>query len=206
MSTVFDRLYRKYYTWYEHYPYAYRSELQALRKVIPRRGRGLEIGVGTGRFAVPLGIRFGIDPSKNMIKIARRRGVRVRQGRGEDLPYQDAAFDYVAMIITLAFVKDPEKVLKEARRILKKRGRIVIGIIDKDSFLGGFYRKQKGIFYRKARFLRAKKLTILLQTLGFKRLRVYQTIFHLPKEMTAVEKPKRDFGRGGFVVIKATKS
>jgi hypothetical protein len=32
----------------------------------PSGGRGLEIGAGTGRFAGPLEIRDGVDPSKRM--------------------------------------------------------------------------------------------------------------------------------------------
>ncbi|MBU2504608.1 MAG: class I SAM-dependent methyltransferase, partial [Candidatus Omnitrophica bacterium] len=98
------------------------SELEALKKVLPKASRGLEIGVGTGRFASALRITMGIDPSYAMMELAIERGVNVRRGAGEDLPFFENTFDYAAIIITLCFVKDPVKVLKEAGRVLKKHG------------------------------------------------------------------------------------
>ena len=74
---IFNHNYKKYDLWYERNKFAYLSELEAVKKVLPKRGEGLEIGVGTGRFAAPLGITAGVDPSKNMIKIAKKRGIDV---------------------------------------------------------------------------------------------------------------------------------
>ena len=203
MSGIFDQYYKKYDNWYERNKFAYFSELGAIRKALPKKGKGLEIGVGTGRFAASLGIRFGIDPSRNMVEIAKQRGVDARVGVGEDLPFKGRAFDYVAIIITLSFVKDPEKVLKEAKRVLKRNGRLVIGIIDKDSFLGKFYQRKKGIFYKKANFLSVEEVADLLKTMGFKRFSYYQTISTFPDRMSLIEEPKKGFGKGAFVVISA---
>jgi len=58
---IFDRYYKRYDNWYEKNKFAYLSELKTVRKVLPRKGKGLEIGVGTGRFAAALGISTGID-------------------------------------------------------------------------------------------------------------------------------------------------
>ena len=205
MKNIFDRYYQKYDTWYDKHKFAYLSELEAIKKVFPKKGKGLEIGVGTGRFAAPLGIKYGIDPSKKMLEIARKRGVEVKLGYGENLPFAGATFDYVAIIITLCFVKDPRKVLSEARRVLKKNGKVIIGIIDRDSFLGKFYRKKKSIFYKQANFFNVRKITNLLKEAGFKRLSYYQTIFKLPDEIDSVEMPQKGFGKGGFVVISGEK-
>ena len=136
MKNIFNSHYRKYDSWYKRNKFVYLSELSAIRKILPKKGKGLEIGVGTGRFACALGITAGIDPSKKMIGIARKRGIDARLGSGEHLPFEEDSFDYVAIIITLSFVKNPIGVLKEARRILRRNGKIIIGIIDKDSFLG----------------------------------------------------------------------
>jgi hypothetical protein len=54
----------------------YRSELAAIKAFIPKKGRGLEIGVGTWRFAEPLGIKEGVEPAKAMAAIARERGIK----------------------------------------------------------------------------------------------------------------------------------
>ncbi|MCK4912845.1 MAG: class I SAM-dependent methyltransferase, partial [Candidatus Omnitrophica bacterium] len=144
---AFDCYYKEYDAWYERNKFAYLSELEAIRKVLPKGGKGLEIGVGTGRFAQALDIAMGIDPSKKMIDIAAQRDVVVRWGFGEDLPFFEDTFDYIAIIITLCFVQNPQKVLKEAIRVLKKNGKIILGIIDKNSFLGKFYQRKKSVFY-----------------------------------------------------------
>ena len=68
---VFNKYTKEYDSWYDKNKYAYLSEIEAIRKVLPKKGIGLEIGVGTGRFAAPLGIKYGIDPSEKMLEIAR---------------------------------------------------------------------------------------------------------------------------------------
>ena len=206
MSSIFDRYYKKYDAWYNRNVFAYLSELKAVKKVLPKRGKGLEIGVGTGRFAAPLGITVGIDPAKKMIRIAQERGVDAKAGSGEKLPFKNASFDYVAIIITLCFVKSAQKVLKEARRVLKKKGKIIIGIVDKNSFLGKFYQKKRSVFYKQAIFFSVREIVELLKKLEFKRPTYYQTLFKLPDEIHSIEKPRQGFGRGGFVLICAKKT
>jgi len=206
MRSVFDRYYKRYDAWYDKNKFAYLSELEVIKKVLPKRGRGLEIGVGTGRFAVPLGIKYGIDPSKKMLEIAEKRGVKVHLGSGEKLHFKNSSFDYVAIIITLCFVKDPVKVLSEARRVLKKNGKIIIGIVDRESFLGKFYPKKKSVFYKQADFFGIQELADLLKIIGFNRISYYQTIYKLPDKINSIQKVKKGFGSGGFVVISAYKS
>jgi ubiquinone/menaquinone biosynthesis C-methylase UbiE len=205
MSGIFDKYYGKYDAWYDKNEFAYLSELKAIRKVLPKKGKGLEIGVGTGRFAQALGIESGVDPSKNMIEIARKRGVNVKLGYGERLSFKNATFDYAVAISTICFTKNPEKVLKEAYRVLKKKGKIIIGIVDKDSFLGKFYQKKKSVFYKKASFFGVKEITGLLDSAGFSKFSYYQTLYNIPDEIKSVQEPQKGFGRGGFVVIAAKK-
>jgi len=205
MSDAFDKHYKKYDAWYDKHKFAFLSELAVIKKVLPRDEKSLEIGVGTGRFASRLGIKYGVDPSENMLKIAKKRGIDVHRAQGERLPFDNSTFDHIAIIITLCFVKDPVKVLIEARRVLKKRGTVIIGIVDKDSFLGRFYQRGKGLFYRQAHFLGVKEVADLLKMSGFGRISYYQTIYKFPDEMNSVEKPRKGFGKGGFVVISGIK-
>ena len=59
----FDRYAERYDRWFKRHPHHYEAELRALRALMPKVTCGIEMGVGTGRFAVSLGIRWGMDPS-----------------------------------------------------------------------------------------------------------------------------------------------
>ncbi len=54
----FDTYPDRYDDWFDRHPAAYQSELAVVGELWPEEGVGLEIGVGTGRFAEPLGIRY----------------------------------------------------------------------------------------------------------------------------------------------------
>ena len=202
---IFEEYYKQYDEWYEKNKAAYLSEVAALKKAVPKKGKGLEIGVGTGRFASKLGIKYGADPSRKMLRLARKRGVETKLGFAEDLPYQDEHFDYVLINITLCFVNDHLRALKEAKRTLKKHGKIIIGIIDKNSFLGDFYQNKQSKFYDQARFFSVEDILGLLKSESFKDFSTFQTIYKLPQYVDLLEKPLHGWGKGGFVVISATK-
>ena len=205
MSGIFDEYYREYDLWYERNKLAYLSELEAVKIALPEEGRGLEVGVGTGRFASRLGIPYGIDPSFRMAKLAEDRGVRVIVARGEEMPFKDDEFDYALIAITLCFVRDPERVIRETRRVLRDGGRIIVAIIDRDSFLGRAYQVKKSKFYEEARFFSVDEVVNLLGESGFDDFSLLQTIFRFPHELEEVERVEVGYGRGGFVVISARK-
>ena len=48
----------KYDKWFEENKYAYQSEVNAIKAILPKFSNGIEIGVGSGKFAVPLAIKF----------------------------------------------------------------------------------------------------------------------------------------------------
>jgi len=201
---VFDTYSVKYDNWYEKNKLAYLSELEALKRVVPKEGKGLEIGVGTGRFAKPLGISVGLDPSEKMLQIAKKRGIKTVVGRGEDLPFAGNEFDFVLIAITICFVDNPEKVILESRRVLKDNGKLIIGLVDKDSHLGKYYLKKKEqghIFYKAANFFSAREIIDVFKRYNFKNIVIYQTIFLPLEKIKEIEKPKEGFSEGGFVVI-----
>ena len=63
MIEIFEQSAQEYDAWFDRHQAVYQSELLAVKAFLPTAGRGLEIGVGTGRFAGPLGIGTGVEPA-----------------------------------------------------------------------------------------------------------------------------------------------
>ena len=74
-TAPFEAHHRRYDDWFVRHAAAYQSELLAVRALLPWRGLGLAIGVGTGRFAAPLGVQIGIDPAREVLDYATNRGI-----------------------------------------------------------------------------------------------------------------------------------
>lgn len=205
---IFDEYADEYDAWYEKYSLIYESEILAIRPHLILTEKSLEIGVGTGRFAKALGIKFGIDPAFKMVKLAKERGINVIIGIAEELPFLDNTFELILMIATLCFIKNPLKAIKECKRVLKHKGKLILGIIDKDSFLGRLYeeKKNKSKFYKNAKFFSTKEIISLLKNAGFLNFKITQTLFKPIYEISEVELVKEGYGKGGFVVISAEKS
>lgn len=194
----------EYDAWYNRRPHAYRSELRAIRSVLGTPDRALEVGVGTGRFAGPLGIRFGLDPAVAMLRGARERGVRVVRGVGEEFPYRRRSFDRVLIALTLCYFDSPDEALLEAHRVLRPDGRLVIGFLDPASPPGRRYRKGwRGRYYEEAEFRAPPEVEKMLDFAGFRPDRWVQTLFQLPDELEAPEPPQSGIGSGMFVVVEA---
>lgn len=204
---IFEELAQEYDEWFEKNKFVYESEIKALKKFIPKDSKGLEVGVGTGRFAIPLGIKVGVEPAKAMADIARKRGIKVYETRAEELHFNDEQFDFVLMVTTICFLENPVQALQEVRRVLKSGGYAIIGMIDKDSHLGKIYESKKhdSKFYRYAHFYSVDQVVGWLRELGYGNIKICQTIFKNPKEINVIESIKEGYGEGGFVVIKANK-
>lgn len=204
---VFDQYAVKYDRWYDEHRRLYQAEGDALGRFIPPAGLGVEIGAGTGRFAAPFGIKFGIEPSRRMAEIAQGRGLAVCQAMGEALPFPDDRFDFALLVTVICFVDDVATLLQETWRMLKPGGRLILGFIDRNSALGRLYesRKESDSFYRQARFYAAGQVADDVLQAGFDRLEFCQTLSGLPGEAPEIEPVRAGYGEGAFVVLSARK-
>ncbi len=125
----------------------------------------LEVGCGTGHFArffETLGLRaVGLDISPAMLAEARRHGLRVAvHADALHLPFADGAFDLVAMITTIEFLRDPLAALQETSRVAR-RG-LILGVINRKGWIGREYQQQGGPLWQSAHFFTPDELIQML--------------------------------------------
>jgi len=208
---AFDSLAWAYDAWFEQEGrLIFAAEVEALRQVLfllPRPW--IEIGVGSGRFAQALGTDIGLDPSGELLKIARNRGTSVLMGRGEGSPFKDGTFGAIFIIVTLCFVDSPERILSEANRLLKSEGKLVLGLVLRESPWGQLYQMKKEMghrFYKYARFYNYGEVDMFLKQTGFLIEKVISTLFQNTGKPDHVEAPQQGFSQdAGFSVLLASK-
>jgi demethylmenaquinone methyltransferase / 2-methoxy-6-polyprenyl-1,4-benzoquinol methylase len=102
--------------------------------------RVLDVACGTAAVsielarAVPERTIVGIDQSAEMLAAARGRVARaglagrieLREGRAEELPFEDASFDALTFTYLLRYVDDPAATMRELVRVVRPGGMIAM--------------------------------------------------------------------------------
>lgn len=209
-AVAFNEHITQYEEWFDLYPEVFKSEVEALREMMPEGEKltGIEIGVGTGRFAKELGIKEGIDIADNMREIAMKRGIETIPAPAEHLPYGDNRFDFVLMNFCVSYFDNVHAAMKEAFRVLKHGGSLVLSFIDKDSIIGRRYEanKSESIFYKNATFYSVDKIKQEIVKTGFKKLEIRQTLFGELNDIHEFQSSRPGHGEGSFVVVRAVRN
>ena len=200
---IFDIYFDDYEEWFEKHPEIYKAEIETIKALLPK-GEGFEVGVGSGRFAEPLGIKYGIEPSKNMAQIARKRGIEVLETTAEEMDFEEE-FDYILMVTTICFVKNPLKTIQNCYKALKKGGYLLIAFIDLDSPLGKMYEKNKhkSKFYAPATFFTKKDIINLMKKCGFKSFECKENLYG--DNLDNLKFEINDCSGGAFKVVRGKK-
>jgi arsenite methyltransferase len=127
------------------------AQREAVRAVLAleQGERVLDIGIGPGLLAAemaadvgPAGAVDGVDPSENMLAIARRRDtapgsaeISLTSGDACTLPFPDARFDAAVATQVYEYVSDMPAALAEAHRVLRPGGRLLVLDTDWDSIV-----------------------------------------------------------------------
>lgn len=114
-------------------PYFHPVVVERIKSFLPLKeplSRALDVGCGTGLSTIALKETasevVGVDASTEMIALAERDSrIKYFVADAEELPFRDAAFDLMTLSQSFHWL-DREKFLKEARRVLRAQGWLVV--------------------------------------------------------------------------------
>lgn len=107
------------------------NRLDAIMRNLPNgKCRVLDVGCGYGTLIERVSAAghdcFGVEPDPAAVAVAKKRGLKVRRGVAEELPYPGGSFDVVVLTEVVEHLSRPGKALAEINRVLKKGGLVII--------------------------------------------------------------------------------
>ena len=232
MDTVFDEHAERYDRWFLANPRVLESEVLMIRRALGDPGRTLSVGCGSGLFEYilrtshGLEIRHGVEPAAEMAAIARTRGLEVTPGAAESLPCGDGDFDTVLLNGVPSYTENLAAAFREAHRVLRPGGHIVVADVPAESSYGLAYRLASEVgswddpylakvappnpypveFAAAANWRTTPEKKTLLEEIGFVDFEYFQTLTRHPKYSDEqVEQPVEGYDRGDYVAIRARK-
>ncbi len=162
-------------------------------------GSIVEVGAGTGHVARLLTCHgskvTAVEPSSAMREEGRRRtaGLPIRwiDARAEALPFSDSCFDGAVFFTTLEFVHQPAGALREALRVVRPEGWVIVGFLHALSAWAARYRyhANRGVMpWAAARFFTSKDLE---QWMGFPAERSEKAVYLAPDAIPPFEDAER---------------
>ncbi|MBP7716145.1 MAG: class I SAM-dependent methyltransferase [Methanoregulaceae archaeon] len=170
LQDVFEEYAEDYDRWFDEHHDEYLAELSRIMKVLPAaNSRSVEVGVGSGRFAAPLGIALGIEPSRTLGRMARQKGIEVVRALAEALPLRDGSCSSLLLVTVICFLEDPVPAFRELHRILVSRGPLTLAFIERMGPIHQRYLQEggKGRFLSVAQFYSQGEVRALLEETGF---------------------------------------
>lgn len=149
MTKYFDDYANDYDAWFLENKDLLMSELLLVKRCVEEGGKILSVGCGSGLFEKLLrdehkiDIHYGIEPSKEMAKIATARGMSVQIGGAEDVDFGVNTYDTVIFNGSPGYISDLPKAIKKAYDALKAGGKIVLIDVPKESSYALLYNLAK---------------------------------------------------------------
>ena len=113
-----------------------RWEFKRTAELLSLEDAVIDVGCGDGAFlaTLPQSCKQGVEFNPKAVENAQKRGLNVRQDGLSQV--HDASFDAVTLFHVLEHLTDPLDLLREACRVLRPGGKLVISAPNNDAFIG----------------------------------------------------------------------
>ena len=224
----FDQYAEKYDAWFLENKQVLYSEVKLVAHFLKDAGRILSIGCGSGLFEMILEKEFGItikdglEPSSDMAEIARKRGMTVEINSAEDADYGTETYDTILYNGCPSYITNLEKSVTYSYKALRKRGKIILIDVPKESSYGILYNLAKATgswehpllenvyprnpypieLVKQANWRTTAEKIETLQKAGFVDLESAQTLTKHPiYSNNSIEEPTSGYDSGDYVAI-----
>ena len=202
----------KYNSLPENNSFVFQSEIVAIRGMLPESVEriGLTVGSDADLYDAALGLNGGIERFLQLPGNETDRGNEIREDEIDRPQYSDMQFDFILMILPVLSHENLFITMKEAYRILKADGSLLVGFMDRDHLNGRPHTSQENArsLYKQPTQPAAYKVEKIINELikaGFRDLEFKQTLFGNPDRVISIQQPRNGYGKGSFVVIGASK-
>ena len=140
----------------------------------------LEVGVGSGRNAIPLLEKIkiqwvGLDLSREMLELAKTKMSSFKErfdlilADGEHLPFVNRAFDTLLCMSTMHYFENQKNILQKFRDSLKEDGTLVYGdlTVNEKDYQAFFEKLERNLSKAHARYYKPSQIMTLLTKQGF---------------------------------------
>ncbi len=129
------REYAKYLSKKTHIGNFYRKFWLYKRLSFNLQGKILDVGCGVGDFLEFNSSAKGVDINPYLIKICLNKNLDVRLMDKGKIPYKDNVFNSCLLDNVIEHLEDPDNLIIEIMRILKPKGKLLVGIPGQKGFL-----------------------------------------------------------------------
>ena len=230
---AFDEHANAYDSWFFDNQNLLTSELKLVAHFLDQDSEILSIGCGSGLFESLLAkdynihITHGIEPSKDMAEIAKKRGLQVDISPAETCTIEPNKFDIILFNGSVSYISDLNICINKAYDALKTGGKLILIDVPKESGFATLYNLASAVdtwqhpllahisptnpypieLVRSANWRTSDEKITLMQATGFVDFEYAQTLLTHPMYANdKVQKVIEGYDRGDYVAICAYKS
>lgn len=142
---AFDEHANAYDSWFLDNQNLLTSELNLVAHFLDKDSTILSVGCGSGLFEMLLAkdhdihIKYGVEPSKDMAEIAKKRGLEVAISPAETYDFEPNKFDIIMFNGSVSYISNLELCIKKAFAALKSGGKLILIDVPKESGFATLY-------------------------------------------------------------------